>query len=169
MRRALTLFASLLLLWTVVAQVNHAVSSVHVHVFAGGLFVSFAALTQPRWLGLCVTVLGGLLCDANTPVVFGTHALLFAAAHLMVAHMRERVPRDDTLGRTIVTLVANGLLYLALGLTQWGQIPAAITIWPRVLTDFVASTTFVALVTPWWFALQARALQVARVERVGLA
>src|SRR6218665_4055333 len=97
MRRTLVLFATLLLLWTMLMVLNDLLAGSRVYLFAGALFVSFAALSQPLRSGLAAALLAGLVCDANSPVTFGTHLLLFAAGHLTLFHVRERVPRDDTI------------------------------------------------------------------------
>ncbi|MBM3852984.1 MAG: hypothetical protein FJ399_07485, partial [Verrucomicrobia bacterium] len=95
MHRPLALFAPLVLLWALLAELNHALSGLHCHVFGGALFVAYAALHQPLRSGLAASLLGGLVCDANTPIPFGTHFVLFAAAHLFLHRVRDRVPRQD--------------------------------------------------------------------------
>lgn len=162
MRRTLTLFATMIVLWTVVAQLNHALSGARVYLFAGGLFVAYAALTQPRRSGLAAVLLGGLVCDANAPVAFGTHVLLFAAAHLLVHRARDRVPRDDNVATVIVVLLTNLGLFLVFSL---GQVQHAPVMWPRLISDLICSQVFLALVTPWFFALQEQSLVLARVTR----
>ena len=101
MRLSLVTALTLLLLWTLVAQVNHALAELRVYLFVGSLFVIFAALKLPLRSGLGASLLSGLLCDANSPVDFGTHTLLFAAAHAVVFHLRDRLPRDDTIARLL--------------------------------------------------------------------
>ena len=169
MRRTLVTFLTLLLLWALVAQVNHALSALHVYLFVGALFVAYAALTLPLRDGLATSVLGGLLCDATAPVAFGTHLLLFAAAHAVIFHLRDRLPRDDTIARVVVVLLANLALFLLLSFTQIGHAPAPGAAWPRLIADLVCSQIFLALVAPWFFALQFRALVLARLERDPLA
>src|SRR5215218_2073134 len=107
MRRTFVITGSLLLLWAMVAQLNDALASLRVYLFAGALFVVFAAVTQPRRAGLVAVMLGGLICDANTPVGFGTHMLLFAAAHFILYHLRDRVPRDDNIAAIAIVLLTN--------------------------------------------------------------
>ena len=165
MRRAAILFATLILLWAVVAQLNHAVGSWRIYVFAGGLFVAFAALTQPRRAGLVASLCGGLVCDANTSVAFGTHMLLFAAAHLTLFHVRDRVPRDDNVSAIIVVLLTNLALFLVFSFTQIHASPSPAAIWPRLIMDLLCSQVFLAVVTPWFFALQARSLELGRLPR----
>ena len=161
MRRSLVLFLTLVLLWGIVAELNHVLSGLHVHVFAGALFVGFAALTQPKRAGLAASLLGGLICDANPPVAFGTHGLLFAAAHLTVFRLRDRVPRQDNIATTIVVLFANFALFLALSFLQINASPAPTAVWPRLIADLAGSQVFLAIVTPGFFALQGRALALA--------
>ncbi len=162
MRRPAVLFTALLLLWAMVAELNHALSEFHLHIFVGGLFVVFAALTQPLRSGLAATLLAGLVCDANTPVTFGTHLLLFAAAHVTVFRVRDRVPRADNIAATLVVLFTNFALFLLFSFTQLPSSPAPAAVWPRLIADLVASQLLLALITPWFLALQERA--VALVE-----
>ena len=165
MRRTAVLFGTSLLLWTLITQLNDALSPWRVYVFAGALFVAYAALTQPRGAGLAAALLAGLVCDANTPVAFGTHLLLFAAAHLIVGHVRHRIPRDDTVAAIVVVLLTNLALFLVFSFTQISASPAPPAAWPRLLADLVCSQIFLTVVTPWFFSLQARALGLAGVPR----
>jgi rod shape-determining protein MreD len=165
MRRTLVLAGSLLLLWTIVVQLNDALSGLRVYVFAGALFVAFTALTQPRRSGLAAVMLGGLICDSGAPVTFGTHMLLFAAAHAVLFHLRERVPREDNTSATVVVLLTNLALFLAFSFTQIHDAPLPAAVWPRLIADLVCSQIFLVLVTPWFFALQAGALALARIPR----
>jgi len=170
MRRALVIAGALLLLWTVVAQANHSLTGVHLYLFVGGLYVAFAALTQPLGPGLGASIVGGLLCDATSPAsLFGTHALLFAAAHISVFHIRDRIPRDDTASRVVVALLANLGLFLVFSFSQVHLSPAPAEVWPRLLVDLLVSQVALTLLAPWFFALQARALVLCRVDRESLA
>lgn len=165
MRRTLVLTGSLLLLWAIVTQVNDLLSGLRVYVFAGALFVAFTALTQPRRAGLTAVMLAGLICDANTPVIFGTHMLLFAIAHFTLFHIRERVPRDDNVSAIVVVLLTNLALFLVFSFTQIHDSPVPSAVWPRLIADLLCSQLFLVLVTPWFFALQVGALALARVPR----
>lgn len=168
MRRSLVILVSLILLWTIVSLLNDALSEVRLHVFAGALYVAFAALTQPRRSGLIAVMFAGLICDANTPVNFGTHMLLFATAHYILFHIRERVPRDDNAAAIAVVLLTNLALFLVFSFTQIHDSPAPAAIWPRLIADLVCSQLFLVIVTPWFFALQMGALALARVPREDL-
>ncbi len=165
MRRTLALFASSLVLWALVTQLNDALAGARVYLFAGALFVAFAALTQPHGAGLAAAILGGLVCDAHAPVAFGLHALLFAAAHLALFRIRDRVPRGDNVSAIVVVLLTNLALFLMFSFTQISASPVPAAIWPRLIADLVCSQVFLAVITPWFFALQAGALKLARVSR----
>lgn len=161
MRRALTLSFTLLLLWAVVAEVNHFLSDARVYLFAGALFVVFAALTQPLRSGIFASCIGGLICDANAPVTFGLHLLLFAVAHATLFHLRDRVPRDDNIAAIIVALLTNLALFLVFSFSQLHHSPVAAAVGSRLLIDLVCSQLFVALITPWFLALQARSIEIS--------
>lgn len=163
MRRFLTLSFTLLLLWTLVTQLNDLLSGLRVYLFVGALFVTFAAITQPLRSGLFAVCVGGLICDATTPVTFGLHLLLFVAAHSIVFRIRDRVPHDDNIAIIVVTLLANLALFLVFSFTQIHASPAPAAVWPRLLMDLLCSQIFLVLVTPWFFALQARSLDIAQV------
>jgi rod shape-determining protein MreD len=165
MRRTLILLASLVLLWAMVAVLNDALSGHRMYVFAGGLFVAYAALHQPRRAGLTAVMLAGLVCDAHAPITFGTHLLLFAAGHLTLFHLRERVPRDDNIAAVVVVLFTNLTLFLVFSFSQIHASPAPAAVWPRLLSDLLWSQIFLTLVTPWFFALQAGGMALARVPR----
>jgi rod shape-determining protein MreD len=162
MRISLVLFLTLLLLRTVVAEANNALSGMHVWIFSGGLFVAYSALMIPFTQGFAATVLGGLLCDAVSPVPYGTHAALFATAHAVIYNMRERLQRDETVVRVVLVLIVNMALFLVISVIRIRHVPAAATAWPRILWDFGWSQLAVALMAPWFFALQVRSLELTR-------
>lgn len=170
MLRTLVIFCTLLLLWHIVAELNHALAPLHAYVFAGGLFVAYAALRLPLRSGLAATLLAGLLCDSGIPREdLGMHVILFAAAHAALFHLRDRIPRDDTLGRIAVVLLVNLALFLPVSFYQIADSPAPAAVWPRLLADLLWSQLFLTVVTPWFLALQERSLVIAGAERESLA
>ena len=168
MRHTLATFFTLLLLWALVAEANHALSGLQVYLYIGGLFVTYSALMLPWRAGLAATLLGGLLCDANAPVAFGMHLMLFAAAFAVLSHLRNRLPREDTVARIIIALLVNLGLFLIFSFTQIGGSPLPAAVWPRLIVDLVCSQICLGLIAPWFFALQHRALLLARAERASL-
>jgi rod shape-determining protein MreD len=168
MRRLLVTFLTLFLLWVIVALANQALAGAHLYLFAGGLFVAYAALSLPLRDGLAAVLLAGLLCDANTPVPFGLHTLLLAAAFTIVFNLRDHVPRDETVARVTIALLVNLGLFLVLSFALVGRGPVPGAVWPRLIFDLVCSQVFLALIAPWFFAFQARALVLTGVERDSL-
>jgi rod shape-determining protein MreD len=162
MRGTVVLFVTFYLLQVLVAGLNSALSGFHLWLFAGGLYVAYSALAMPFGEGFAATFLAGLLCDAVTPVAFGTHAILFALAHAVVYNLRERMQREDTTVRVVVALAVNAAVFLAisvlrLGFGHFGE-------WPRLLSDLLWSEAVVASVAPWFFALQLHTLELARAN-----
>jgi rod shape-determining protein MreD len=81
-------------------------------------------LQLPLRAGLAVSLLAGLLCDANSQVMPGAHVLLFAAGHAVVFHLRDRLPRDQTVTRVIIALLANLGIFLVFSFLLIGRSPA---------------------------------------------
>ena len=93
---------------------------------------------------------------------------MFAATHLIIAHVRHRIPRDDAIAGIVVVLLANLGLFLVFSFTQIHESPAPAAVWPRLIADLACSQVLLAGLTPWFFRLQARALVLARVPRYEL-
>src|SRR5271165_179725 len=164
MRGALALFLTLYLLRALVAEANSALSGAHIWLFAGGLYVAYSALMLPFREGFAASLLGGLLCDSVAPLAFGTQTAVFAAAHVAVYGVRERLQRDEMPVRLAVALIANLAFFLALSFARLRLVPAPATAWPRMLSDLLWSEAAVAAAGPWFFALQARTLELARAH-----
>ena len=153
-RRVFTLLISSLLLALLLGQLNHQLASWQVHVWCVGLFVAFAGLRMAYGPGATAVFLAGLLLDANAPVHFGTQGLLFLAAHAVVFTIRARAPRDEVAVGVVVALLANLGLYLALGFLRMDVGAMAARAWMRSFADLLVSQVVLALIAPWFFALQ---------------
>ncbi|QYM77492.1 hypothetical protein K0B96_09130 [Horticoccus luteus] len=163
-RRVLVLFLSQVILRVLVGQVNHSLAAWHMHVFLGALFILLPTLTLPFGEGLALALLGGLLNDAVAPVAFGTHAFLFGAVHVLLFRIRDRVPRDQTLGLIVIVLLANLALFLVFSFIEVAGLPVAGALWPRLILDLVWSQLLLVAATPWFVALQERALVLVRAQ-----
>ncbi len=163
-RRWLIPFAAMLLLWSLVGQINHYLAPYGVSLFVGGLLVTFAALRLSLRPGLIATALAGLAVDAVEPVTFGTHLILFAGLHVVLYHLRSRFPREETILAVVTALLANLALFLAVSFVALGGHPAANSAWIRLFCDLGCSQVFVTAVAPWFFALQVHALAFAGVD-----
>ncbi|MCC6414918.1 MAG: hypothetical protein IT582_03295 [Opitutaceae bacterium] len=163
MRRTwLLIFGAFLLLWTITAQTNHYLSGRGTHLFVGALFITVTALRLPVRGGLLLSAAVGLLCDATTPVPPGTHLLLFAAVHALICQFRHRVPADLCATQLLLALAANAALYLALSSILIARHPLLAQQWPRLGWDLLWSEVFIALIGPWFFALQGRVIDLDR-------
>ena len=78
--------------------------------------------------------------------------------------LRDRLPRDDTLSRVLIALFANLGLFLVFSFTQVARSPAPASLWPRLFADLACSQILLALIAPWFFAIQARALALTDHE-----
>lgn len=161
-RQWLLTFLSLLLLWVVVAQLNHYLAVWHLHLFTGALYITFTALRLPARGGLLISALAGLWCDANTAVPFGTHLLLFTIAHAFISKAHHRIPAEHPTTQLIVALIANLGLYIALALILTFDSPVIGRMWPRMIFDLLISQLFLVLAGPWFLALQARIIEIDR-------
>ena len=162
MRRAFVIFITLLLLCAVLAELNHALTPWHVYLWIGGLFVTFSALTLALRPGIAASVCIGMILDASASIPFGTHALLFAAAHVVIFNIRDRVPRDETVARVVIALLANLALFLVLSFFLIARLPVPAAAWPRLIVDLLCSQLLIAAIGPWFFALQTGALEISR-------
>jgi|SRR5882724_1169661 len=178
MLRTTVIFFTLLLLWWLLGQANDYLTPLHVYIFAGGLFVTFAALRLPLRAGLAAVLLGGMLCDANAPIppdlrsfafsMAHAQTLLFAFAFAAVYRLRDRMARDESLVRVLVAVFANLGIFLGFSFIRLALTPLPGAAWGRLFVDLIFSQAVVALVAPWFFALQGAALTLARTEPVAL-
>ena len=161
-----------LILWILLAQVNHHLAYWQVHLWAGGLFVAFAGLRLDLREGLLTVALLGAVHDASAPVAFGTHMLLFAIAQTVIFHLRNRFPREEAVIGVLVALLANLGLFLAFSFIQIAGSPAPGIAWLRLIADLMLSQLVLAAITPWFLSLQAHALEISgaglRTEQRGV-
>ena len=172
-RRWLIVFATTLLLWSLVGQVNHYLAPFGASLSVGGLLVAFAALRLNLRNGLTATILIALAVDAAEPVpevghhlLYGPHLLLFTTVHILIFHLRTRFPREEMLFGLGTALLANLGLFLGLSFiyVELAAHPASGASSLRLLADLGWSQLFILAVAPWFFSLQQRALDLGRVD-----
>jgi cell shape-determining protein MreD len=170
-RWLLVLLANLLLLW-LTGLANHYLSEVAlpfggratIYLYTAGMMVGYAALRLDYRHGFLATAFTGLAFDAMQPVPFGTHLVLLGLVHATLLYGRRRFPRDEPIFATVVALFANLFLFLALSFVLISVSPRPATAWLRLFVDLLCSQAVVALATPWFMALNARVLQLARLN-----
>lgn len=159
-RRVLILTAASLLLALIIGQINHYLGAWQLHVWVGGLFVTFVALRLSFGTGAFVCFLAGLLLDSTTPIPFGTQGLLFLTAHAVIFNIRARAPREETVIGVVIALVANLGLFLALSFLRIDPATETGGTWMRIFSDLLVSQIALTVIGPWFFAVQTRLLQL---------
>ncbi|MET0262848.1 MAG: hypothetical protein ABW223_08110 [Rariglobus sp.] len=158
-RRVLILTAAALLLALILGQINHYLAVWQMHIWCGGLFVAFAALRLGYRTGATAAFIAGLMLDAGEPVAFGTQGFLFMATHAVIFTVRARAPRDETVVGVVVALLANLGLFLALSFLRIDPAVETAHAWMRVFADLLISQVALALIAPWFFAVQTKLLE----------
>lgn len=162
--RWLIVFLANLLLWWLVGLANHYFANASLHFYIGGLFVVYSALRLDHRNGLIVIVLTGLMMDAAEPVPFGTSMLLLGFVHATLLYGRRRFPREGAVFGIVVALFANLFLIIALSFLLVGANPRPGSAWLRVFVDLLASQLLLAVLTPWFLALQDRAMTLVAIH-----
>jgi rod shape-determining protein MreD len=162
-RWLIVLLANLLLLW-LAGLANHYLAPFAISLYVGGLFVPYAALRLDYRHGFLATALTGLAFDSLTPAPFGTHLVLLGFVHAVLLYGRRRFPRDEPIFATVVALLANLFLILALTTLLVGENPHPANAWLRVFVDLIFSQLVIGLVTPWFMAVNAQLLALARLN-----
>lgn len=153
-----------LLLWWLVGLANNYLADFAVHLYTGGLFVVYSSLRLDRKHGLIAIVLTGLLIDALEPVPYGTSLLLLGLVHATLLYGRQRFPREGAVFGTVVALLANLFLVIALSFLLVGANPRPASAWMRIFADLLASQVLLLAITPWFLALQDRAMELVAIH-----
>jgi hypothetical protein len=161
-----------LLLWWLLGLANNFLGNfsflwldyVSVHLYLGGLLVTYGALRLDPRSGLTATVLTAFLVDALEPVPFGTSLFLFSLVHATVLYGRHRFPREGAVFAIVVALLANLFLVIALSFLLVGAGPRPVAAWLRIFMDLVFSQVAILLVAPWFIALQDRTMELAEIH-----
>ncbi len=156
-------FICALILAALTKQLSHSVGGWGISLWLGGLLIAFPALRLAPQQGFNACFLIGLLVDATTPLPFGLNAFLFSVAHLVIVRVRNRFAAASTVAGTVAGLITNLVLYVILTSVVLGGSPDAPFSGLRFLSDLILSQLTLALIAPWFFALQEKALFIARV------
>ncbi len=162
--RWLIVFLANLLLWWLTGMANDYLATFSVHLYLGGLLVAYASLQVDRQQGFVALMLTGLMVDSVEPVPFGTSMLLFGVVHATLVYGRQRLPRDGAIFGTIAALFSNLFLFIALSFLLVGANPRPGEAWLRLFVDLLASQVVIIVITPWFLALQSRAMEFAQIH-----
>ena len=162
--RWLLVFLANLVLWWLAGLANHYLANSALHLYLSGLFVVYAALRLDRMHGLIAIVLTGLLVDAAEPVPFGTNLLLLGLVHATLLYGRQRFPREGAVFGIVVALFSNLFLFIALSFLLVGANPRPADAWLRLFVDLLVSQLVLVVITPWFLALQDRAMALVQIH-----
>ncbi len=168
--RWLIVFLANLLLGWLLGLANHLLGrcslpgfdTLSLHLYAGGLSLAYTALKLDGRDGFIAVALTALAYDAMEPVPFGASLFLFGLVYATLVHGRHRFPREGALFSTVLALLVNLFLFLALSVLLVGASPRPGETWIRLFVDLLASQIFILVVTPWFIALQDEALLFLR-------
>jgi hypothetical protein len=162
-RWLLVLGCNLLLLW-LGGLANNLLAPFNVSLYLGGLLVAFPALRLDHRHGFTATFLTALAADCQSPVPFGTSLVLFGLVQAVVLYGRQRFPREEPVFATVVALLANLFIFLALSFVLVGRNPHPGQAWLRLFADLFCSQLIIGLATSWFMALQVRVLELVRIH-----
>lgn len=171
--RWLIVFGANLVLWWLVGLANHSLTAFSIpffadhatiHLYVGGLFVTYGALRLDSLHGFTATICTALLVDAAEPVPFGASLVLFGLVHAFLVYGRSRFPREELVFGTVVALISNLFIFLVLSIMLIGDNPRPGDAWLRLFVDLLASQLVVGIITPWFLSLQAQAHVLARIN-----
>ena len=163
--RWVLLVVSNYLLLFLVAEANHFLSGMHLHLIPAGLFVAYAAVRFSQRPGFISTLGAGVLLEAGREGPWGVQLFLLLVLHSLLLRFRRRLAPGElwqlAIAATACTLL-NGI-----GLSLAGLI-ARPEIGPYLLkcsVDLLLATAVTALVAPWWFSLQSHGLGLLGFDR----
>jgi rod shape-determining protein MreD len=162
--RWLIVFLANALLWWLVSLANNYLPPSSIHFYVGGLFVVYSALRLDHRHGLVAVLLTGLLVDAIEPIPYGTSMLLLGLVHATLVYGRRRFPREGALFGIVVALFANLFLVIALSFLLVGASPRPGSAWLRIFMDLLVSQVLLVVITPWFLALQDRAMELVSIH-----
>ena len=84
--------------------------------------------------------------------------------HATLVYGRQRLPREGAIFGTIAALFSNLFLFIALSFLLVGANPRPGEAWLRLFVDLIASQIVIVIITPWFLALQSRAMELAQIH-----
>lgn len=159
-RRLIVTLGTGVILLLIVRQANHLLAPAGMSLWLGGLLVALPAMRLNFRTGLVSSAVLGLMMDAWSPMLFGIHAGLLTLAHVIVFRIRNRIETTEPTVGVLVALITNLALFTALSMLMLSQTSGSAVSALRLLSDLVISQVTLALITPWFFALQVRGLEL---------
>lgn len=144
------LFFLNILLYFVLGIINNAVSGFSIHLHLDVVLLVFSGLYLNRLSGLLLAVLLGLLTDAVHPVPAATYLFAYIAFWLFFVWCQRRIRRQNKAHVRSVSIAAQLVWILVLGLLLGRGALGEWVYWQRLLIDAVLSgICLYILVWPW--------------------
>jgi len=159
-RRLFVVLVTGAILLLLVRQTNHLLAPFGVSLWLGGLLITQPALRLNFRTGLTGSFILGLALDAWSPLPFGTQACLLSLTHVVIFRIRNRIATTEVSIGILVALIANLGLYTAMTMLSLSASGGATISALRLLSDLVISQLIVALIAPWFIALQERSMEL---------
>lgn len=153
LRWVLVLLANLLLI-LLIAELNHYLTFLSLHVFLSGVLLAFSILRLQLRQGILANGITALVLDALNPFPFGRTFLLILFCHAAVYSVRGHFARENARSGVLVAAGINLVLMFAYGIFAWKDVPLPGAYWSRIAIEAALSTAVVFAVTPWYLALQ---------------
>lgn len=145
-------------------EMNHHLAPLSLHVFAGGLLITFGALRLQLKPAFLANALTALLVDAMTPMTPGVMFLGLMAVHTLIFASRGNIPRESSRAATAVAVGANTLIMLLLALSFAREAVHPAAYWQRMSIDILLSQVIVAIGATWFFSLQMASLRLVGIN-----
>lgn len=159
-RRMIVVLGAAWILLTLLRQTNHAFTAWGVSIWLGGLLIAYPALHLNPKTGFTCCFLIGMMLDAWSPLGFGTQAVLFGAAQIIIHRIRKRFAASELAIGITVSLITNLILFVIITFIVIGRSHGGPVSGLRLLVDLAVSQVVLVLIAPWFFALQQRALDL---------
>lgn len=163
LRWVLVLLANLLLI-LLAAEVNHYLALASLHVYLGGLLLTFGMLRLQLRQGFFANGITALVLDALNPIPFGQTFLLILICHTVIFSVRGHFARETVRSGLLVAASVNLVLMIAFGIFASSEIPRPGIFWSRIAVDSALSTVVLLAVAPWFLSLQKTTLAFVGID-----
>lgn len=163
LRWVLVLLANLLLI-LLVAELNHYLALASLHVFLGGVFLTFGMLRLHLRQAFLANGITALVLDALNPIPFGQTFLLMMICHTIVLSVRGNFARESVRSGLLVAGSVNLVLMVAYSIFSFGDSPRPGLYASRMVMDIALSTLLMLIITPWFLSLQKSTLAFVGID-----
>lgn len=157
LRWILVMLSNLLLMF-LAAELNHYLAPLALHIYLGGLMLTFGMLRMQLRQGFMANGATALILASLSPLPFGFTFLLIMTCHAAVFSIRGHFARESLRSSLLVALAVNLILMLAIGVRAMDGSPLPGLYWGRIIADSALSSAALVLIGPWFLALQKSAL-----------